>query len=169
MDYYGIQIGGKKWEVIVNSGSILMIMGEFKYSLDEKGRLMIPARVRTEILGNALIITRGVEKCLWLFPPEEWKKIAGSLLDSTSLFQEKARLIQRRIIAPAQDIEIDRSGRISIPSTLRDYAGLQKECKILAIQTYMEIWDDETYARYLDETEAQFKEAAEAIGNKLAQ
>ncbi len=145
-----------------------MITGEYRYSLDEKGRLMIPARVRSEITGNVLVLTRGVDRCLWMFTHEEWKKVVEGLLGSTSMFQEKARLIQRRIIAPAQEVEIDRSGRIIIPPTLREYAGLQKECIILGIQNYLELWDDATYNRYLEENEAQFKEAAEAIGRRLA-
>ena len=145
-----------------------MITGEYRYSLDEKGRLMIPSRVRSEITGNILVLTRGVDRCLWMFTHEEWKKVVDNLLGSTSMFQEKARLIQRRIIAPAQEVEIDRSGRVIIPPTLREYAGLQKECIILGIQNYLELWDDATYLRYLEENEAQFKEAAEAIGRRLA-
>lgn len=145
-----------------------MITGEYRYSLDEKGRLMIPSRVRSEITGNLLVLTRGVDRCLWMFTHEEWKKVVENLLGSTSMFQEKARLIQRRIIAPAQEVEIDRSGRIIIPPTLREYAGLTKECIILGIQNYLELWDDATYLRYLEENEAQFKEAAEAIGRRLA-
>ena len=145
-----------------------MITGEYRYSLDEKGRLMIPARLRVEIPGNIVILTRGVDKCLWLFTHEEWKKVSLSLIGSTSLFQEKARLMQRRIIAPAQDTEIDRSGRIIIPTTLREFAGLKKECIILGMMESMEIWDEETYRSYLEENETKFKEAAEEIGNKIA-
>ena len=145
-----------------------MITGEFRYSLDEKNRLLIPARIRVEIAGNSIILTRGVEQCLWLFTHEEWKKVCQSLIGSTSLFQEKARLMQRRIIAPAQEAEIDRTGRIIIPPTLREFAGLRKECIILGIQTYLEVWDEAAYATYLAENETRFKEAAEEIGNKIA-
>ncbi len=145
-----------------------MITGEFRYSLDEKNRLMIPARIRAEIPGSSVVLTRGVEKCLWLFTHEEWHRISGSLIGSTSLFQERARLMQRWIIAPAQETEIDRSGRIIIPPTLKEFAGLKKECIVLGIQSYMEIWDEESYLRYLEDNESKFKEAAEAIGNKIA-
>lgn len=145
-----------------------MLTGEFRYSLDEKNRLMIPARIRNDITGNSVVLTRGVDRCLWLFAHEEWKKIAQSLIGSTSLFQEKARLMQRRIIAPAQETEIDRSGRIIIPTTLKEFAALKKECIILGIQSYIEIWDEESYLAYLDENENKFKEAAEEIGNKIA-
>ncbi len=145
-----------------------MITGEFRYSLDEKNRLLIPSRIRVEIPGNSVILTRGVEQCLWLFTHEEWKKVCQSLIGSTSLFQEKARLMQRRIVAPAQETEVDRTGRIIIPPTLREFAGLKKECIILGIQTYLEIWDEASYAAYLAENESRFKEAAEEIGNKIA-
>jgi len=145
-----------------------VITGEYRYSLDEKNRLLIPARIRAEIAGNSVLMTRGVEQCLWIFTHEEWKKVCQSLIGSTSLFQEKARLMQRRIIAPAQEVEIDRSGRIIIPNTLKEFAGLKKDCIILGIQTYLEIWDEASYAGYLAENEKRFKEAAEEIGNKIA-
>jgi MraZ protein len=145
-----------------------MLTGEYRYSLDDKNRLMIPSRIRTDITGNSVVLTRGVDRCLWLFPHEEWKKVSQSLIGSTSLFQEKARLMQRRIIAPAQETEIDRSGRIIIPPTLKEFAELKKECIILGIQTYIEIWDEASYSLYLEDNESKFKEAAEEIGNKIA-
>jgi MraZ protein len=144
-----------------------MITGEFRCSLDEKGRLLIPARMRTEVAGNEVILTRGVENCLWLFPPEEWKTFSENLIGSTSLFQEKARLIQRRMIAPAQETEIDKAGRIVIPQTLREYADLKKECLILGLKKYMEIWSEVAYQGYLAENEAKFKEAAEELGGRI--
>ena len=142
----------------------LVITGEYKNALDEKGRLLIPSKIRTEITGNVLILTRGVDKCLWLFPPEEWRKISENLMESTSVFTAKARLIQRRIIAPAQETEIDKAGRINIPPMLREYAGLTKECVILGIKTYIEIWDEGAYKQYWDENEAEFQQAAEELG-----
>jgi MraZ protein len=144
-----------------------MITGEFRCSLDEKGRLLIPARMRTEIAGNEVVLTRGVEHCLWLFPPEEWKTFSENLIGSTSVFQEKARLIQRRMIAPAQETEIDKAGRIVIPQTLREYADLKKECLILGLKKYMEIWSEVAYQAYLAENEAKFKEAAEELGRRI--
>jgi len=144
-----------------------MITGEFRCSLDEKGRLLIPARIRAEVAGYMVILTRGVENCLWLFPPEEWKTFSENLIGSTSLFQEKARLIQRRMIAPAQETEIDKAGRIVIPQTLREYAALQKECLILGLKKYIEIWSETAYQKYLEENEAKFKEAAEELGARI--
>lgn len=130
--------------------------------------MLIPARMRTEVLGNVIILTRGVERCLWLFPPEEWKIFSEKLIGSTSVFQEQARLIQRRMIAPAQETEIDKAGRIVIPQTLREYAELKKDCLVLGLKKYMEIWSEASYVTYLDENEAKFKQAAEELGRRIA-
>ncbi len=145
-----------------------MITGEFRCTLDEKGRLLIPARIRCEIAGNVVVLTRGVERCLWLFPPEEWKSFSENLVGSTSLFQEKARLIQRRMIAPAQDTDIDRSGRICVPPTLREYGSLARECIVLGLKKYVEIWSETGWNAYLEENEGRFKEAAEELGGRIA-
>lgn len=144
-----------------------MITGESRNALDEKGRLLIPARLRSEIPGNILIVTKGIDKCLWLFPPDEWKRIADDLMGSTSLFDPKARLIRRKFIAPAQEVEIDKAGRINISPTLREAAGLTKECIILAIENYIEIWDDSIYRSYLVDSETDFKEAATELSKIL--
>lgn len=141
-----------------------MIAGEYHNSIDEKGRLLLPARMRTDIQGNLVIITQGVDRCLWLFPPEEWKRISENLMASTSLFQSRARLIQRRIIAPAQETEIDKAGRVNIAPTLREYAGLTKEAVILGIKSYIEIWDEAAYREYWADKEVEFQEAAEELG-----
>ena len=144
-----------------------MISGEYRYALDEKGRLMVPAKVRSEVVGNVMILTRGVDRCLWLFPSDEWRQLSENLIAATSPFSERARLIQRRILAPAQEVEIDRSGRIAIPPTLREFAALKKDCTILGMVKYLEIWDEPAYATYLEENEERFKEAAEEIGGAI--
>ena len=145
-----------------------MISGEYRSSIDEKGRILIPLRIRSEITGNILILTRGVDKCLWIFPPDEWKRISDNLMSSTSLFKAKTRLMQRRIIAPAQECEIDKLGRINIPPTLRESAGLKKESIILGIEKYIEIWDENEYNSYLLSSEDEFKTAAEELGEALS-
>ena len=145
-----------------------MITGEYKAAIDEKGRIMVPARIRAAISGNILVVTRGIDRCIWLFPPEEWNRISENLMSSTSVFKARTRLLQRRIIAPAQEIEIDKSGRLNIPPTLRESAGLEKEGIILGIEKYIEIWDEKTYSAYLDESEKEFREAAEELGDVLS-
>jgi len=124
-----------------------MLTGEFRNTLDEKGRISLPARMRSELPGTSLVLTQGVDTCLWLFPPQQWEELSTKLMASTSLFQARSRLVQRRILAPAQEVEIDRLGRISIPQSLREWAHLSRECVVLGISKYIEIWNSEEYDR----------------------
>ncbi len=144
-----------------------MITGEYRNSLDEKGRLLVPSRIRAEILGSVLVVTQGVDRCLWLFPPEEWKKISDNVMTSTSMFQAGDRLVLRRFIAPAQETEIDKTGRINIAPALRDYAGLGREAVILGIKNYIEVWDESAYRSYLADKEPEFQAAAEELGKVI--
>ena len=145
-----------------------MISGEYRCALDEKGRLLVPARVRAEVAGTVLVVTRSVDRCLWLFPSDEWRNVSEGLILSTSLLQERDRLVQRRLLAPAQEAEIDRTGRIAIPATLRAYAGLERECTVLGMVKYLEIWDEQTYTTYLENNEEQFRQATEELGARGA-
>ena len=137
--------------------------------MDDKGRFLIPSRIRNGITGNVLILTRSVDRCLWIFTPDEWEKISDSIMGASSMFNSRTRLLQRRIIAPAQECEIDKSGRITIPPTLRQSAGLEskKEAVILGVQNYMELWDVDIYDNYLLDSEDDFLEAAEDLDKLL--
>lgn len=140
-----------------------LVTGEFKNTLDDKGRLSLPAKLRGGLSTNVLVVTQGVDKCLWLFTPERWTALSDQLFSTTSLFHQQARIIQRRIIAPAQEVEIDKAGRIAIPQSLREYAGLSKDCVVLGITKRLEIWDVDSYKTWLDATEAEFNAASEAL------
>ena len=141
-----------------------MLTGEYRNTLDEKGRILFPAKLRSDLTGNVLIVTQSLDRCLWLFLPEEWKIVSSKLMDSASPFNEKNRLVLRRFIAPAQEVEFDRSGRLSIPQSLREYASLSKECILLGVNKYIELWDAESYKTYLQQSEASFRDAAEELG-----
>lgn len=144
-----------------------LLTGEFRNTLDDKGRVSLPARLRSELPGNVLVLTQGVDRCLWLFPPEQWRTLSRKLMETTSPFQARARLVQRRIIAPAQEVEIDKAGRIAVPQSLREFAALTKDCVVLGIDKYVEIWDSDQYKAYWDENEAEFRAAAEELGSVL--
>lgn len=137
--------------------------GEFRNTLDEKGRLSLPAKLRSSLTSSVLILTQGMDNCIWGFTPDSWQKLSEQIFESTSLFQQQGRAIQRRVIAPAQEVEIDKAGRIAIPQSLREYAKLEKECVVLGITHRIEIWDHETYKAWLDATEAEFEAASEAL------
>ncbi|MBQ3671796.1 MAG: division/cell wall cluster transcriptional repressor MraZ [Treponema sp.] len=140
-----------------------LLTGEYKNTLDEKGRIQLPSKLRGNLSGNVLIVTQSLDRCLWLYTPEEWKNLSSKIMESASPFNTQNRLVLRRLIAPAQEVEFDKSGRLSIPQSLREYAGLAKECVILGINKYMELWDAETYEKYLLENEENFLQAAETL------
>ncbi len=140
-----------------------MITGEYRVALDDKNRLLIPTRIRTDIAGDNLVLTKGIDNCLWLFHPSEWQKISNSILTSTSMFQTQGRMIQRRILAPAVELEVDKTGRITIPPLLREHAGLKKDCLVLGMIRYLEIWDEEAYQKYQEGTEASLGELTDQI------
>lgn len=143
---------------------VSLLTGEYKNTLDEKGRIQLPAKLRANLSGNVLVVTQALDRCLWLFTPEEWKNLSSRILEAASPFNTRNRLVLRRLIAPAQEVEFDKSGRISIPQSLREYAGLSKECVLLGISKYLELWDSGAYGAYLSENEGDFLQAAEGLG-----
>lgn len=140
-----------------------LLTGEYRNTLDDKGRILFPTRLRSELNTNILVVTQALDHCLWLYTPEEWKNLSSKIMEQASPFNAQKRLVLRRLIAPAQEVEFDKSGRLSIPQSLREYANLSKDCVILGINKYMELWDAETYRLYLEENEDSLLEAAEGL------
>jgi len=142
-----------------------LLTGEYRNTLDEKGRILFPSKLRSEIKTDTLIVTQALDHCLWLFTPEEWENLSSKIMGSASPFNPKNRLVLRRLIAPAQEIEFDKSGRLSVPQSLREYASLEKDCILLGINKYIELWDAPTYKMYLEQSESSYREAAEDLGS----
>mgnify|MGYP000918301542 CR=1 FL=1 len=145
-----------------------LLTGEYRNTLDEKGRILFPSKLRTVLEdlhpeNKVLMVTQGLDGCLWLYTPEEWKNFSTKVMENASPFNKDSRLVLRHLIAPAQQVEFDKAGRLSIPQSLRDYASLSKDCVILGINKYIELWDSDKYQRYLDETDLSFKEATEGL------
>ena len=142
-----------------------LLTGEYGNTLDENGRISFPAKLRSEINQNVLVITRGLDCCLWIFTPDEWTQLKNKLMSSASLFNEKNRMVLRRFIAPAQEVEFDKAGRISIPQSLREYAKLDKDCTILAVDRYFELWNSSVYKEYWDASEESLAEATKELSD----
>jgi MraZ protein len=133
--------------------------GDFACALDDKGRIILPAKVRLELPENQLVVTKSVEPCLWLFTMEEWKTVSSDIMSRASLWDEESRYLVRWVVSPAQTIEIDRTGRIVIPQTLREYAGLSKEARLLWMMSSMELWDAERLSADLEVARSRAREA----------
>ena len=138
-----------------------MFLGTHAPRLDEKGRLFLPAKYREELAGG-VVITKGQERCLFVFPQEEFARITEAL--STAPVTAKAvRDYSRVFFASASDELPDKQGRITVPAALRAYAGLQRDCVVIGANTRLEIWDAEAWGVYLDRQEDAFSEASEEV------
>ncbi len=115
-----------------------MFLGEFEHTIDEKGRVAIPARFREE-LGEGFVLTKGFELCLQAFPRSMWNELAEKV-NRLPLGSPQARNLRRMLFAPAIEVEVDRQGRVLIPQGLREYAGLSEEVLITGMHTYFELW-----------------------------
>lgn len=152
---------GAKWETMVKRSEMPMFMGEFQHSIDEKGRIIIPAKFR-ELLGTSFVVTRGLDHCLFVYPMEEWSLLEQKL-KSLPLMKADARAFSRFFFSGATEVEWDKQGRVNLPGNLRQYAKLEKECVIIGVSNRVEIWSKETWSEYYDTSEQSFNEIAEKL------
>lgn len=138
-----------------------MFMGEYQHSVDTKGRLIIPSKFR-ESLGNTFVITRGLDNCLFGYPMDEWRKLEEKLKE-LPMTKKDARAFARFFFSGATEVEIDKQGRINIPSNLAGYAKLEKECVVIGVSTKIEIWAKELWENYFNEAEESFNDIAENL------
>ena len=145
------------------SGGFEMFMGEYHHNIDDKGRLIIPAKFRSE-LGEKFIITRGLEKCLYVYSESEWNTIVAKL--KTLPFTKKdVRTFIRSFFSGATECEFDRQGRINITSPLVSYAGIEKECVVIGANDRLEIWSEEGWNNFFLENAEKIEDIAENLFN----
>ncbi|MDQ1744752.1 MAG: transcriptional regulator MraZ [Pseudonocardiales bacterium] len=142
-----------------------MFLGTHTPRLDDKGRLALPAKFRTELEGG-LVITKGQERCLFVFPMAEFSRIT-ELLRSAPVTQRNVRDYSRVFFASASHEVPDGQGRITVPSQLREYAGLSKDCVVIGANSRVEVWDAEAWQNYLTSTEQAFADAEEVLPGLL--
>lgn len=136
-------------------------MGEYQHSLDEKGRIIVPAKFR-DLLGDRCVVTRGLDQCLFLYPESEWRSVEEKL-KRLPLTQRDARAFTRFFFSGATDVELDRQGRIIIPPLLRSYAKLVKDVVVIGVSTRVELWAKEIWEEYMADAESSFEAIAEKI------
>ena len=146
-----------------------MLSGEHDVTLDEKGRIMIPAKLRSQIAGNVLWVTKAPDQNLWLYTPEEWEKVSANVMSNLSPFSSQAREVLRNFITPAQELEIDKVGRILIPPSLKAYAQLKKEVRVSGAIKFIELWDVEIYASHMQESKERgdYEEAQKILEERI--
>ena len=138
-----------------------MLMGEYHHNLDDKNRLIIPSKFRYE-LGSKFIVTRGIEKCLFVYPVDEWNKIIEKL--NTLPFTNKdARTFMRMFLSGATECELDNNGRVQITGPLMNYASLNKECVVIGVGDRLEIWDQDMFNNFFNDNIENFSDVAENL------
>lgn len=130
-----------------------MFLGEFEHTIDDKGRLTIPAKFRAE-LAKGVVVTRGLDRCLFVYPLEEWQKLAGKV-SQLPITHPNARMFSRLIFSGAADLSPDRQGRVLLPPQLREYAGLDGEAVVIGVSTRLEIWSKPTWTKVRREVEEE--------------
>jgi MraZ protein len=138
-----------------------MFIGTYEHSIDDKGRLAIPARFRDD-LGDRFFATRGLDKCLFIFPRNEWERQLAEF-SKLPLTMRDARAYSRLFFSGACECELDRQGRINIPAYLREYADLAKDAIVIGVMTRVEIWSRDVWMGYSGEAEESYEEIAEKL------
>ena len=142
-----------------------MFMGEFHHNIDDKNRLVIPSNYRST-LGETFIITRGLEKCLYIYTAAEWQKIVDKLA-SLPFTKKDARVFIRSFFSAAANCNLDRQGRINITSQQAIHAGITKECVIIGANDRIEIWSKDNWDSYNEEYSEILEDVAEHLFNEV--
>lgn len=139
-----------------------MFFGEYSHKIDDKGRLAIPVKFRSQ-LGKGAVVTRGLDSSLFLFPKEEWDKLAERLA-RLPLGKSGSRALSRLMLAGAMEAELDKQGRIVLPDYLRTYASMEKEVVVAGLYDRVELWDAKRWSAYKKATEREAGDIAEQLG-----
>lgn len=139
-----------------------MFIGEFQHNIDNKGRVAIPVKFRSNLTGGA-VVTRGLDGCLFLYPKGEWQKMADRIAN-LPISQANARAFSRLMLAGAMDVTLDKQGRVVLPAYLREYANLYKEAVVAGLFNRIEIWERQAWQRYSNLSQKNSGDIAEKLG-----
>lgn len=138
-----------------------MFIGEYNHNLDDKGRLAIPIKFRAD-LSKGAVITKGLDNCLFLYPKEEYEKLAIKLA-AMPISKANNRAFTRHLIGGAMDVELDKAGRVILPEYLRKFANIGKKVVVAGLYNRLEIWDEKVWETYRQTTEKDSNQIAEAL------
>ena len=152
----------QEWDV-VGEAKNNMLIGEYLHTLDSKKRLSLPARFRKEV-GKKVVITRGLDSCLFMFPEKTWNKIAEKLVN-LPFGQADTRGLSRFLLAGAVESDVDGAGRILVPDFLKDFAYLKSRVVLAGVSDRIEIWNEKTWEEYKRRIEKGADQMAEKLGD----
>lgn len=145
-----------------------MLIGEYIHTIDEKNRMSLPVKFRKE-MGKKIIITPGLDSCLFIFTIKEWEKVSKRLSDTNSdlsFLKADQRSFNRFMFGRAVDVEVDSIGRILIPDFLKDRINLKDKAAIIGVQDRLEVWNEKRWSEYKEIVEKQADQLAEKLGNE---
>ncbi len=140
-----------------------MLIGEYLHTIDQKNRLSVPSKFRKE-LGKIVVVSRGLDKCLFLYSLDSWKKLADKLSTELPWGKAENRSFMRSMIAGASDVSIDALGRILLPENLKNFAFLEKEAMVVGLYNRVEIWKPEIWKTYNEVSNQNTELIAEKLG-----
>jgi len=140
-----------------------MLLGEHEHSLDDKNRLTLPAKLR-QPFEDGVVVTRGLDGCLYAYPRPAWEQLADRI-KSLDPLAEGSRVMQRHFFAGATQGELDKQGRMVLPTTLIEHAGLGREVTVAGVYDHLEIWDRTKWGQQLHEVEGSAEDVAERLAN----
>ena len=152
LKWWKVELNGRKW------GATVMLMGEYNHTIDAKGRLIVPAKFR-EVLGDEFVVTKGLDNCLFVYPNDEWQKFEEKL-QTLPLTNKNARQFTRFFLAGAASVEVDKQGRILLPSVLREFAGLEKDVVLVGVASRIEIWSKDRWLQSISTYDDDMDEVA---------
>lgn len=138
-----------------------MFIGEYQHTIDEKGRVSLPVKFRAR-LASGCVVTRGIDKCLWVYPADEWEKLAEKI-SQLPITQRDSRNFSRLILSGAVDLNIDKLGRVNLPNYLKEYAGIKKKVAVTGMYNRIEIWPEENWNKFKKEMEENSETIAENL------
>ena len=140
-----------------------MFLGESRHALDPKGRLTVPARFRAE-LGNVVYATKGLDRCIFIYTMDEWKKLEEKIY-ALPFTKGDVRAFTRMFFSGASELEMDKQGRVLLPASLIEYAGIDKEIMIMGVGARIELWSIDNWSAYEKEATRSFEEITENLVN----
>ncbi len=143
-----------------------MFIGEYRHTFDSKNRISLPAKFRKE-LGSSVIVTRGLDRCLFVYPKAAWKKQAERIAMHSS-GTAAGRGLSRLMLAGAVEADVDSAGRVLVPDYLRSFASLKEKSVVAGVNDRVEVWDEKTWASYTKSIERDADEFAERLGSSGA-
>lgn len=140
-------------------------IGQGDYSIDSKGRVNIPAKMRKALAPEAndtFVVTRGLENCISAYPLDQWKKLE-LVFEKKNQFEEKSRYFLRRFLMWAEEVSLDSQQRISLPKQLLEFSGIEKKVKIIGQLDHIEFWNPEEYEKYISGSDEPFETVAKEV------